>query len=154
MKGQLPSIVLGINDALIELTGALVGLSFALKNHELVALSGLITGVAAAFSMAASAYQHARQETDSTAPKVGIYTGASYLIVVALLVWPFIVFKSILVDLALMGIMAFFIIVLISWYSAKIQNRSFGKEFGIMLLFSLGVAIITFTIGQLAKSLL
>ncbi len=48
------SIVLGLNDALVELTGALAGLTFALQNTRLIALAGLITGIAASFSMAAS----------------------------------------------------------------------------------------------------
>ncbi|MBC7131430.1 rubrerythrin family protein, partial [Candidatus Bathyarchaeota archaeon] len=39
------SMVLGLNDALVELTGSLAGLTFALKNTSLVAMAGLITGV-------------------------------------------------------------------------------------------------------------
>jgi hypothetical protein len=36
------SVVLGLNDALVELTGALAGLTLALQNTQLIALSGLI----------------------------------------------------------------------------------------------------------------
>ena len=50
------SIVLGLNDALVELTGALAGLTFALQNTRLTAMAGLITGVAASLSMATSEY--------------------------------------------------------------------------------------------------
>lgn len=50
------SIILGLNDALVELTGMLAGLTFAISNTRLVAIAGLITGIAAAFSMAASEY--------------------------------------------------------------------------------------------------
>ena len=39
------SIVLGMSDALIELTDALAGLTFALKDMDLVALAGLVTGL-------------------------------------------------------------------------------------------------------------
>ena len=56
------SMVLGLNDALVELTGTLAGLSFALQNNRLIALSGLITGVSATFSMASSAYLSAKSE--------------------------------------------------------------------------------------------
>ena len=42
------SIVLGLNDALVELTGALAGFTLALKNARLIALVGLVTGIAAA----------------------------------------------------------------------------------------------------------
>ena len=50
------SVVLGLNDALVELTGALAGLTLAFQNTRLIALSGLITGIAAALSMATSEY--------------------------------------------------------------------------------------------------
>src|SRR5690554_1257937 len=43
------SIVLGLNDALVELTGTLAGLTFALKDNKIIAMAGLITGLAASF---------------------------------------------------------------------------------------------------------
>ena len=46
------SMVLGLNDALVELTGTLAGLSLALQNTKLIALSGLVTGISATLSMA------------------------------------------------------------------------------------------------------
>ncbi|MCR4400465.1 MAG: VIT1/CCC1 family protein, partial [Syntrophomonadaceae bacterium] len=50
------SVVLGLNDALVELTGTLAGLSFALHDNRLVALAGLVTGIAATLSMASSQF--------------------------------------------------------------------------------------------------
>ena len=70
------SVVLGLNDALVELTGALAGLTLALQNVELIALSGLITGIAASLSMAASEYLATRSEkTDKHPIRAAIYTG-------------------------------------------------------------------------------
>ena len=48
------SVVLGLNDALVELTGALAGLTFAFQKTSAVAVAGLVTGIAAALSMASS----------------------------------------------------------------------------------------------------
>src|SRR5699024_9005113 len=56
------SMVLGLNDALVELTGTLAGLTFAMQDNQLVALSGLITGASATLSMASSEYLSARSE--------------------------------------------------------------------------------------------
>jgi len=56
------SVVLGLNDALIKLTGALAGLTLALQNTQLIALTGSITGIAAALSMAASEYLSTKTE--------------------------------------------------------------------------------------------
>jgi VIT1/CCC1 family predicted Fe2+/Mn2+ transporter len=62
------SIVLGMNDALVELTGALAGLTLAFNDMKIMILSGLVTGLSASFSMAASDYLSARAEND---PKPG-----------------------------------------------------------------------------------
>ncbi len=57
------SMVLGMNDALIELTGALAGFTFAMQNTRIVALAGLITGVSATLSMTSSSYLSIQKPT-------------------------------------------------------------------------------------------
>ena len=89
------SIVLGLSDALVELTGALAGLTFALQDLNLVALAGLVTGIAAAFSMGASEYLSSRAEKKSeSAVKAAFFTWISYLLTVLMLVAPFLVFQA------------------------------------------------------------
>ena len=58
----ISSVVLGLNDALVEFTGALAGFTLALNEPRLVALTGGITGIAAALSMAASEYLATKSE--------------------------------------------------------------------------------------------
>lgn len=151
-KHIVPDLILGINDSLIELTGALVGLSFALPDHKLVALSGLILGIAASLSMGASAYMHNRYEVGKRALVAGLYTGASYAGVVFLLIFPFLIFDRVGLALGLMFAIALGIIVLTTRYSSRTYHRSFFKEFRIMFLFSLGVATVSFCIGQVLRS--
>jgi len=43
-------MVLGLNDALVELTGALAGLTFALQDPRLIGVAGLVMGTAASLS--------------------------------------------------------------------------------------------------------
>src|SRR5208337_2392412 len=50
----ISSMVLGINDAIVELTGALAGFTFALQHTKVIGAAGFITGIAAALSMAAA----------------------------------------------------------------------------------------------------
>ncbi len=89
------SVVLGLNDALVELTGALAGLTLALQNVKLIALSGLITGIAASMSMAASEYLSTRSEKTTKQPvRAAIYTGIAYIITVTLLVMPYLLFRK------------------------------------------------------------
>jgi len=83
------SVVLGLNDALVELSGALVGFTLALQNTRLVAIVGLITGIAASMSMAASEYLSTKQEDTQKSPvKASIYTGLAYILTVFFLISP------------------------------------------------------------------
>ncbi|GAK53845.1 hypothetical protein U14_05119 [Candidatus Moduliflexus flocculans] len=101
------SVVLGLNDALVELTGALAGLTFALQHTKLVALTGLITGIAAAFSMASSEYLATKSENTSKNPvKASLYTGIAYIFTVALLILPFLLLPNIFVSLAVTLLLA------------------------------------------------
>ena len=83
------SMVLGMNDALVELTGSLAGFTFAMQNTRLIALSGLIMGISATFSMASSEFLAAKSEGRDDAFKSCSYTGVAYLITVALLILPY-----------------------------------------------------------------
>ena len=62
--GYISSMILGLNDALVELTGALAGFTLSLQYRRTVLLAGFITGIAAALSMAASEYLSTRSEKD------------------------------------------------------------------------------------------
>ncbi|MDZ4284982.1 MAG: VIT1/CCC1 transporter family protein [Patescibacteria group bacterium] len=149
----MSSIVLGLNDGLIELTGALTGFSFALGTTRLVAAAGLITGVAASLSMAASAFLQAEFEAGKRPQSAALYTGVSYLAVVGILVAPFFFFGSVFSALALMLTSAVAIIAAVSFYTAVIFGRSFARQLGTMLFFSLGVAAVAFSIGFLFRTL-
>jgi VIT1/CCC1 family predicted Fe2+/Mn2+ transporter len=151
----IANIVLGLNDGLIELTGALVGFSFALQKPPLVALAGSITGISAALSMASSAYLQARHDPERMheAKKSGVYTGLAYLIVVILLVAPFILLASVPAALAVMACTVFLIILGVSFYTAVIFDRHFVSQAREMLLFSVGVALVAFLIGSLFRTM-
>ena len=90
------SMVLGLNDALVELSGALAGFTFALTESRFVGIAGLITGVAATLSMGASEYLSQRSESGELHPlKAAIYTGIAYLITVTLLVAPYFIVPNV-----------------------------------------------------------
>lgn len=143
-----PNVVLGFNDALIGLTGALVGFSFALRNTRLIAVAGLVAGLSASLSMAASAYQQARYQKGHSPLKAAGFTGGSYFIIALMLVLPFVFTDSTAVALVVMGVLAFLIIASVSFYSALLLERRYLVQFGEMCAFSLGVAAMTFLIGQ------
>jgi len=147
------SVVLGLNDALVELTGALAGFSFALQNTRLIAVLGVITGVAAALSMASSEYLSIRSDShDGHHPvRAAIYTGIAYMTVVILLIIPFFVFSHYLVSLLMTLIIGLAIIVAFTFYISRANKLSFWKRFLEMAGISFGVALISFIIGYLVR---
>ncbi len=150
------SMVLGLNDALVELTGTLAGLTFALQNTRLIALSGLITGVSATLSMASSEFLSARSEGRSDALKSCVYTGIAYCITVALLVLPYLLFPEAhyLMALITMLITVVLIIFVFTYYVSVAKGLSFKRRFSEMAFISLGVAALSFVVGLLVKQFL
>ncbi len=150
------SIVLGLNDALVELTGTIAGLTFALANNRLIALSGIITGVAATLSMAASNYLAQRADGNKEALKSSVYTGVAYLLTVIAIVLPYLLLPNQLYVLAFAIMIAVVVLIILSfnYYISVAQGLPFWKRFGEMILISLGVAALSFGIGLAAKSIL
>jgi VIT1/CCC1 family predicted Fe2+/Mn2+ transporter len=149
------SVVLGISDALIEMTGILAGLTFALRDMELVALSGLVTGVAASFSMGASEYLSKRAEASETSPlHAAVSTWASYLGVVGVLIMPYLVLEagfaglepheSALVLTLALGV---FIVAAFSKWLADKQGNPFVPRFAEMLVILSFITLLSYALG-------
>jgi VIT1/CCC1 family predicted Fe2+/Mn2+ transporter len=145
------SVVLGLNDALVELTGALAGFTFAFQNTRLIALTGLITGISASFSMAASEYLSTRHEGGGNPMKSAIYTGAAYVFTVISLILPYLVIGNPFISLAVTLGVAVLIIFIFNYYISVAKDFNFRKRFLEMAAISLGVACLSFLIGVLIK---
>jgi VIT1/CCC1 family predicted Fe2+/Mn2+ transporter len=151
------SVVLGLNDALVELTGALAGFTLALQDTRLIAAVGLITGIAASLSMAASQYISVKSE-GATATKnpltAALYTGIAYVGTVVLLILPYFLFSDMYVCLASSLTLAILIIFFASFYMSVIQDTPLLRRFAEMVLVSLGVAAFTFLLGYAVRRFL
>lgn len=149
------SMVLGLNDALVELTGSLAGLTFALQNTRVVGMAGLIMGIAASLSMSASEYLSQKSEADrATAVKAAFYTGVAYVITVAVLVFPFFLFSSYILALVVTLVNVVLVIYLFTYFISVVKEVSFRAMFTEMLVISLGVALVSFIIGVVARKAL
>jgi VIT1/CCC1 family predicted Fe2+/Mn2+ transporter len=142
------SIVLGLNDALVELTGTLAGLTFALANTRVIAVAGLITGIAASLSMAASEYLSTRSEgKDKDAVKSAFYTLITYFGAVVVLILPYLILSSYLLALLFTLCGAAAMIFIFTFYFSVVRDISFRQRFLEMLGISFGVAGLSFMIG-------
>ncbi len=148
------SMILGLSDALVELTGSLAGFSMALQSSKYIAAAGLITGMAASLSMSASEYLSRKSELRGNPFRGAFYTGITYITVVIFLVLPFLLMEDILSALLSMLSFASIMIILFSVYLAIIKERSIMRSTLEMLLISLGVAALSYIIGIAARGIL
>jgi VIT1/CCC1 family predicted Fe2+/Mn2+ transporter len=149
------SIVLGLNDALVELTGALAGFTLALQKPSLVAMAGAITGIAASLSMAASEYLSQRTDGETTrAFRSALYTGTAYVFTVIVLVAPFVILNNSLLSLGITLFLAILIILAFNFYLSVARDLPFWRRFREMAFISLGVALISFLIGYAMREVL
>ena len=150
------SMVLGLNDALVELTGSLAGFTLAMQNTRLIALSGLILGISATFSMASSEFLSAKSEGRTDALKSCTYTGIAYLITVILLIAPYLILGSSQYILALVCMLVIVILIIagFTYYTSVAQDQPFKSRFLEMATISISVAVISFLVGKAAKAFL
>ena len=154
----MSSVVLGLNDALVELTGALAGFTFSVQNSRIIALLGLITGISASLSMAASEYLSNKAEQDpeehKRAGKSALYTGIAYIVTVIALITPYFLINNYFYSLAITVLVALTIIFVFNYYISVVNDYNFKKRFLEMAFISMGVATLSFIIGYLVKTFL
>lgn len=148
------AVVLGLNDALVELTGALAGFTFALQDARLVAMTGLITGIAASLSMGSSEYLSTKaDEVEKSPRKAATYTTVAYFMTVFALIMPFLILEDIYLSLVMSICSAILILLVFTYYISVAKDLHFRRRFAETASVSLGVAFITFMLGLLVRIL-
>ncbi len=145
------SIVLGLNDALVELTWVLAWLTLWLQDPKLIAIVGLITGISASLSMWASEYLSTKAEWWENAFTSSVYTWWAYIITVALLILPFLLIPNPFIAMPITMIIAIIIIAVFNWYMSVVKEYNFRKRFWEMVGISMWVAVISFGIWLLVR---
>lgn len=148
----MSALILGLNDALIEFTAALAGFTMVLPDNRSIVLAGLTTGVAATLSMGASEYL--AQDADSRVRRpwlAACLTGFAYFLTVALLLFPFALFNSPHMALAVCILCAALLIFAFTFFEARLRKRSFSRLCIQMLIISFGAALVSFCISWAAE---
>ncbi|WP_274400699.1 VIT1/CCC1 transporter family protein [Sporolactobacillus sp. CQH2019] len=149
------AIILGMNDALVEITGSVAGFTLSMSNSMMIAIAGLIAGIAASLSMGASEFMAERSEGNiKKAATAAIYTGFSYIFTVVLLVLPFFLVPNNQYILALLitVMISVSIIFIFSYYMDVAKKIGFKQRFWEMAIICLGVSALTFFIGFVVKT--
>lgn len=151
MKKYKSSIILGMHDAIVSLTGLIAGLFFAFTDTNIIIISCIISSITASISMGAANYLAVKSVNRDIALKSAIYTFAAYMITCILLISPFFIFNDRWGASISVVAMAIFIILIFNliFYS----GRAFRNHFFEMLSICTVVSIAAFFIGEIASKI-
>ncbi|RMH74944.1 MAG: rubrerythrin family protein [Calditrichaeota bacterium] len=141
-------IVLGLADAIIEITGVHAGFLGVSSSTIMAGVAGLIVGFAAAISMGSAAYLQTKQGSEQHPFTSALITGISYLFAVTMLALPYFLTGNMLVAFGVSLLMALLLTAYFTFYSAVLFDREFLKEFVENSLLTLGTAIATYLFGE------
>ena len=145
------ALVLGMHDALVEISGIIAGLAFAFTDRKVIIMTAAIAAVAASLSMAAANFQAQRAESNPDSLRAALYTGIMYVITSAILILPFAVIPNRFWALGVMAIFAVLIIFGFNCSIGRINKQPFIPRFFEMLAICIGVSVASFIIGMAAK---
>lgn len=143
-------VVLGLADALVEITGIHAGSLGVYNKTEYAGLAGVVAGAAASLAMASAAFAQAKQGFQGSARLSAIYTGVSYFVTAVILATPYFLTRSIAVALSSSLSLAVIILGLITYYSTVISGKPFSRDFLEMLFILFGVTVALYIFGYFA----
>ena len=146
-------IVLGLADAVVEISGIHAGSLGIYKKTELAGLAGVIAGMAASVAMASAAYAQAKQGFEGSAKWSAIYTGVSYMFTAIFLALPYFLTSNMISALSTSLVIGVILVAMMTYYDTVISTKPFARQFaeiaGIILAASLALFIAGTIINQL-----
>lgn len=147
---HMSSMVLAINNSIQEITGIVVGLTFAIADSLMIGKTALISGIAATLAMVASEYlsQKADSEDGSAPVQAAVYTGIIYLAVVSFLVSPFFIFVNHYIALATAITAVIVIVSVFTFFMSVVKGLNYTKALAEVSIITAGVVTLSFCIGM------
>ena len=147
-------VVLGLADALVEITGIHAGSLGIYYSTEIAGLAGIIAGGAASLAMASAAFAQAKQGFQGSARLSAVYTGISYFITAVVLAMPYFLTKIMLNALSTSLFFAVVILALATYYSSVISFKPFTRDFVEILAIMFGVTVALYLFGSFIHNIL
>jgi len=145
-------VVLGLADALVEISGIHAGWLGLFEKTEIAGLAGVVAGGAASLAMASAAFAQAKQGFSGSARLSAVYTGVSYFITAIILATPYFLTSSMTLALGSSLTLAVAILAVTTWYSTVIQQKPFLRDFVEILAILFGTTILVFLLGALVSA--
>jgi VIT1/CCC1 family predicted Fe2+/Mn2+ transporter len=144
-------IVLGLADALVEISGIHAGSLGIYNSTEIAGLAGIIAGAAASLAMASAAFAQAKQGFQGSAKLSALYTGVSYFITAVILASPYFMTKDMIEALGVSLLLAVIILVVTTYYGAVIRAQPFTKDFAEITLIMFGATATLYIFGYFIR---
>lgn len=144
-------VVLGLADALVEITGIHAGSLGIYNSTELSGLAGIVAGAAASLAMSSAAFAQAKQGFTGSARLSAVYTGVSYFITAVILATPYFLTPSQVVALSASLVLAVIIVTSITYYSSVISGKGFSRDFLEILGIMFGVTVVLYLLGSFIR---
>jgi VIT1/CCC1 family predicted Fe2+/Mn2+ transporter len=159
---NIRDVVLGMNDGLVEILAATVGLGAALQAPMLILLGGLIVAVSGTLSMAGGAYISTEYEgsvqkggsDNKSARKSALYMGVSYIFGSVFPLLPFALGMYGFAGIGMSVLLTAIVLGMSSMLMAVVSGTSVVGRVARTLAISLGAASVTIVLGYYARSVL
>jgi VIT1/CCC1 family predicted Fe2+/Mn2+ transporter len=145
-------VVLGLADALVEISGIHAGWLGLFEKTEIAGLAGVVAGGAASLAMASAAFAQAKQGFSGSARLSAIYTGVSYFITAIILATPYFLTSNMLMALGSSLTLAVAILAVTTWYSIVIQQKAFLRDFVEILAILFATTLVVFLLGSFVSA--
>lgn len=142
-------IVLGLADAIVEITGVHAGFLGVTGSTLIAGVAGVIVGFAAAISMGSAAYLQAKEDPKKSPVISAFATGISYFVSVILLALPYFLIRTMIVAFTISTAVGVALIAGFTFYGAIVFERKFWREFGEAAGLMIATALATFVWGAI-----
>ncbi|GBC71512.1 hypothetical protein HRbin02_01297 [Candidatus Calditenuaceae archaeon HR02] len=145
-------VVLGLADAIIELSGVHAGFLGATNVTILAGMAGIVVGFAASISMAVAVYLQAKQTPTIVPFKAAILTGITYVSTVILQALPFFLTSDIFTAFTASIAVSITLIAGFTYYGAVVRDADARREIITNVALTLGTAAATYLFGELLST--
>ncbi len=147
-------IVLGLADAVVEISGIHAGSLGIYAKTELAGLAGVVAGMAASIAMASAAYAQAKQGFEGSAKWSAIYTGVSYMFTAIFLALPYFLTGSMVTALGVSLVVGVALVAAMTYYDTVISARKFRRQFAEIAGIIMAASFALYIAGTLIRQLL
>lgn len=145
------SIILGMHDAIVSLTGLIAGLFFAFTDTNIIVISCILSSITASLSMGAANYLAVKSFNRKIALISAIYTGVAYITTCILLILPFFLIQN--RTNALISVFIIAVLIILFFNRFFYTGMRFYRHFFEMLTICTIVSITAFFIGDVASKI-